>query len=211
MIPFGVKILWFVLSLTGLVSSGVVLITFGRAVGAMWGPGAFTFGNVLLQGIFCVGMIWRMDPFLMPRSFCIAQTLLIGSAAFLLTGVASAFSMATSLAVLRPRNWGDNTALQWRNIFLLPVVIFPILATIVQTVVVLKLDAVKPTDDLHCDSSDPLWVRFFGYTGVPFIASLPCLFCSIKSLIRIYQMNRHIQRTHKSAFSDSVGNYTSIP
>lgn len=52
--------------------------------------------------------------------------------------------------------WGLS-ALRWRNIFWLPVVVFPIVATVVHVVVVIKFDSVKPTDDLHCDSSDPLW------------------------------------------------------
>ena len=70
-------------------------------------------------------MIWRMDPFLMPKSFCIgkyylnvatapcahpliAQTVLMGFSTFLLTGVSTAFSLATSLCVSKPKAWGDN-------------------------------------------------------------------------------------------------------
>lgn len=49
------------------------------------------------------------------------------------------------------------SALRWRNIFVIPTVIFPVAATIVHTVVVFKTSSVKPTDDLHCDSSDPEW------------------------------------------------------
>lgn len=48
-------------------------------------------------------------------------------------------------------------ALRWRNIFVIPIIIFPIAATVVHTIVVLKTSSVKPTDDLHCDSSDPEW------------------------------------------------------
>lgn len=49
------------------------------------------------------------------------------------------------------------SALRWRNIFLIPVVLFPVAATVVHTVIVVKFSSVKPTDDLHCDSSDPEW------------------------------------------------------
>jgi len=210
MISFGVKILWFVLSLTGLISSWVVLIPFGRAVGAMWGPLNFCIGNTLLQGIFCLGMIWKMNPFLMPRDFCIAQTIIIGSATFLLTGVTGAFSMATSLTVLKPRSWDDHTTLRWRQVFWIPVLVFPLVATLVHVIAVVKLDSVKPTDDLHCDSSDPLWVRFLGYAGLPFLVTVPCAFLSFKSLITIYKTNQHIKRACKSTSLDTTGNSTSL-
>ncbi len=69
-----------------------------------------------------------MNPILMPRGFCIgkdltsfsliqdelknwriAQTIIIGSATFMLTGVTGAFTVATSLTVLKPRSWDDHT------------------------------------------------------------------------------------------------------
>jgi hypothetical protein len=53
--------------------------------------------------------------------------------------------------------YASLSALRWRNIFVIPTVIFPVAATIVHTIVVLKTSSVKPTDDLHCDSSDPEW------------------------------------------------------
>lgn len=49
------------------------------------------------------------------------------------------------------------STLRWRRVFWIPVLVFPLAATLVHVVAVVKLDSVKPTDDLHCDSSDPLW------------------------------------------------------
>ncbi|KXN85570.1 hypothetical protein AN958_11137 [Leucoagaricus sp. SymC.cos] len=207
MIPFGVKILWFVLSLTGLISSWMVFIPFGSAVGAMWVPAFFCVGNTILQGMFCLGIIWKMNPFLMPRGFCVAQALMIGFGTFVIAGTTGAISIATSLAVLRPRGYGENVPLKWRNIFLVPVVIFPILASVAHTIVVVKFDSAKPTDDLHCDSSDPEWTRFLSYAGVPFIVSLPCIFISIKSLVVVWKANQEIQRRKRSLVFESVCNY----
>jgi hypothetical protein len=65
-------------------------------VGALWGPLLFGIGNTILQVIFCLGefafiaidesiwinehtrffegIIWRMDPFLMPHGFCVGAS-----------------------------------------------------------------------------------------------------------------------------------------
>ncbi|TFK41662.1 hypothetical protein BDQ12DRAFT_720495 [Crucibulum laeve] len=196
MLAFSVKIIWFVLSLTGLVGCWAVLSAFARAVGTVWGPYLYIAGCTLLQAIFCLGMIYRMDPFAMPRSFCIAQTTIIGFATFLLTGVAGAFSVATTVTVHKPKTWGDEdqVALKWRRVYLIPIAVFPVLATGVHVAFVLAYDSAQPSDDLHCDSSHPIWVRFMGYAGLPVVVSIPCLFLSIKSIIRVYKTNQHIQR-----------------
>ena len=64
-------------------------------MGAKWVPSLYCIGNTLLQGMFCLGeislglslnfflshtlshfsgMIYRMDPFAMPRGFCIGRS-----------------------------------------------------------------------------------------------------------------------------------------
>ena len=82
MITFGVKVLFFVLSLTGmsshvdltnlflvfaisylsklsgLFSSWIILYAFGRVVGQQWAPMLFCVGNIILQGIFCLGTVF---------------------------------------------------------------------------------------------------------------------------------------------------------
>ena len=103
-----------------------VLWAFGRTVNIQWGPVAYCAGNTLLQGAFCLGeyffviciataplsvaqgMIYRMDPFSMPRSFCIAQTIIISTGAFIVAGTSMAFSLATYMTVLKPKTWGDG-------------------------------------------------------------------------------------------------------
>ncbi|KAF8180420.1 hypothetical protein BJ912DRAFT_981261 [Pholiota molesta] len=163
----------------------IVLWAFGRAVNMKWGPVMYCIGNTLLQGIFCLGMIYKMDPYQMPRAFCIAQTVMISFA----------FSLATSLTVLKPKTWGEGErALQWKNIYAVPTIAFPLLASIVNIVLILKFDSVQPSDDMHCDSTSPEWVRLVGYAGLPFIMAWPALYLSIKSIIRISKTNRHLQR-----------------
>ncbi|KDR72530.1 hypothetical protein GALMADRAFT_751821 [Galerina marginata CBS 339.88] len=203
MLSFGLKIAWFVLSLTGLLGCWTVLLAFGRVVGSLWGPFLFGFGNLLLQGMFCLGMIYRMDPFAMPRSFCIAQTIIITSGVFVLTGVSSALSLATTMAVLKPKMWADGTrALRWRPIYVYPAVVFPIVASTIHAVLVLTLNSAHPSDDMHCDSTSPEWVRFFGYAGVPFVVSWISIYLTIKSIIRVHKTNQHLQRARPDVSRD---------
>ncbi|KAF9480923.1 hypothetical protein BDN70DRAFT_855953 [Pholiota conissans] len=221
MLPFGLKVAWVALSATGLLSCWIVLWAFSRAVNMKWGPILYAVGNTLLQGMFCLGMIYRMDPFLMPHSFCvgkysmnpprksclinilsqIAQVIIISLGAFMIAGVTLAFSLATTLTVLKPKTWGDGvgTGLKWRTFYLVPIVGFPVVASIVHIALVIKFDSAQPSDDMHCDSTAPEWVRLAGYSGVPFVMAWPSLYLAVKSIIRISKTNRHIQRARPTS------------
>ncbi|KAF8624982.1 hypothetical protein AX15_005615 [Amanita polypyramis BW_CC] len=150
----------------------------------------------MMQGIFCLGLIWRMDPYQMPRGFCVAQTVVIATSAYILAAVASTFSGTMSLAVLRPRGWThmSGAALEWRPLFSIPVIIFPSIATAVHIALLVKFDAVQPTDDLHCDASNPEWIRFFGYAAMPFFLALPCTILSIMALVTVHKSSRALRR-----------------
>ncbi|KAE9397717.1 hypothetical protein BT96DRAFT_63333 [Gymnopus androsaceus JB14] len=192
MLPYALKIVWFSLSLSGLISCWAVLSAFALAVPcSYWLAILYCVGCTILQGIFCLGLIWRMDPFLMPRSFCIAQTLLTGFSTFLLTGVCATFSMVTSLTMLRPGIWNLSTSktLAWHPSYTLTLVIFPILASAAQITAVFKLDAVQPTDNFSCDASKPIWVRFLGYAGTPLIFSIPFSCFALMAVIRVFRNN----------------------
>ncbi|KAF9457556.1 hypothetical protein BDZ94DRAFT_1202533 [Collybia nuda] len=211
MLPFGFKIAWFCLSLTGLLSCWVTLFSFGRIVGAYW-PLVYCIGCTLLQGAFCLGIIYRMQPSNMPNSFCIAQSVIIGFGTFLMTGVAAAFSIATTLAVLKPKTWGDNgkAALIWRPVYFVPVVAFPIFASAVQIGVTVKYHRTfSASDDMHCDYVNPMWIRFLSYAGTPFFLSIPCLYLSIKSIIRVYKTNKHLKRSRNPDME--IDHFTALP
>ncbi|KAH9477957.1 hypothetical protein JR316_0010190 [Psilocybe cubensis] len=197
MLPFQLKIAWCVLSLTGTcaVCCTIFLWAFGRVAGSKWGPMLYCVGNIMLQGMFSLGMIFRMDPFAMPRSFCMAQSILITFSTDLLTGVAIAFSMATYAAVLKPKTWSDGRrALQWRNSYMLPLVAFPAIATTVHIILVVKLDALQPSDGMHCDATSPQWTRLFGFAGVPLLMTIPAIYLSTTSILQIRKTNQHLQR-----------------
>jgi hypothetical protein len=58
------------------------------------------------------GMIWHMDPFLMPTSFCWAQITLMNYSSFVLTGVCACFTYATTVAVIFPAQ-ADTSPYSW--------------------------------------------------------------------------------------------------
>ena len=120
MLPFALKAVWFALCLLGTISAWVTLVGFARAVGSYWGPMFYCVALTLLQGAICIGktsapsttnspsaksiigMVWRMDPFLMPRSFCLIQIAVINFSAFLLTGICACLSITITILILRP-------------------------------------------------------------------------------------------------------------
>ncbi|KAJ4468776.1 hypothetical protein J3R30DRAFT_3304490 [Lentinula aciculospora] len=147
----------------------------------------------------------------MPRSFCIAQTLLIGFASFLLTGVCATFTMITSLAILRPGVWNSKMH-TWHPSYTLTLIIFPLFASVAQITAVLRLDAVQPADDLVCDASSPEWVRFLSYAGIPLVFSIPFSCLGLMALVRASRTQLPtIERSHNPPIYDDNSNLTSLP
>jgi hypothetical protein len=120
MLPFALKVVWFALCVLGTISAWVTLFAFARAVGSYWGPMFYCIALTLMQSAICLGkltkslnhytahpkpttgMLWQMDPFLMPRNFCLAQIAVINFSAFLLTGICACLSITITLLVLWP-------------------------------------------------------------------------------------------------------------
>ncbi|KAJ7096774.1 hypothetical protein B0H15DRAFT_1019764 [Mycena belliarum] len=175
MLSFALKMVWFVLCIIGTVISWVVLVAFGSLLGSRWVPMSFCIALTVLEGMFCLGMIWRMDPFRMPRSFCVAQAILIHVSTYVLTGLSMAFCIATNFHILRPKTWANlEQSLRWRKVYIIPVIVYPATISVVQIALNLHFDAIQPTDEMHCDASDPLSVtRLLGPTIYLASPSLP--------------------------------------
>ncbi|ESK91738.1 hypothetical protein Moror_10567 [Moniliophthora roreri MCA 2997] len=161
--PLALKVIWFILSLSGLISCWTVLGTLAHAERSYWAPVVYCMGCTIVEGIFCIGMVWHMDPSSMPPIFCAVQTLLTGFGYFLVTGISSVFAFHT---VFKPASI-KRYAIPWRPLYIIPVIIFPTCAFLAQVLAVLVFDAAQPEDDLQCDATNPLWVRFLGYAGTP--------------------------------------------
>lgn len=41
--------------------------------------------------------------------------------------------------------------------YTIPIVAFPIIASTIHVIFIVKFDSVHPTDEMHCDSSNPEW------------------------------------------------------
>ncbi|RPD65614.1 hypothetical protein L226DRAFT_530844 [Lentinus tigrinus ALCF2SS1-7] len=214
MLAFGLKAVWFSLSLTGFLSSIAALPAFAQAMNGYLIPVLYTVINFLLQGLFCLGMVWRMDPFKIPRAFCIVQPALQGVAWSFMTVITSCMTGVTSYAILRPAGGVPaspayiRSRLRWQPACLF-MAFFPMAAFAAYLVLALKFDAVQPTDGLNCDATNPVWVRLLSYAGVPLLLAIPSLLLTCTAA---FQFHIHSPRhTHSRSFVRSNDHFTPVP
>ncbi|KAI0646392.1 hypothetical protein C8Q79DRAFT_667144 [Trametes meyenii] len=215
MLAFGLKIAWFTLSLTGLLSSLAAVPAFAYSLDGYLIPIFYGITNCMLQGLFCLGMIWEMNPLAMPRAFCIVQPALMSVSWSILTALTTCMTIATSLAVLRPA--GGIPAcpayirrnVRWRPAHLLLLIIFPLAALVAYLALSLRFNAVQPVDGLSCDVTMPVWIRLLSYAGVPLLLALPSFLLTCAAAYRFYT---HSPRSILS-FSHSRSNdhFTPVP
>ncbi|KAG6909918.1 hypothetical protein DXG01_014438 [Tephrocybe rancida] len=210
MLPFALKIAWFCLSLIGTVCCWIVFLSFCQAVDSYW-PLIYCIGCTLTQVAFCLGMIYKMDPMLMPYGFCVSQSIVIGLGVFVMTGVAATFGFATTYASYKPKTWrnGRKGIMVWRPVYLLSTLLFPLVASAIQVAVTFQADHRGRNDDLHCDYSDPTWIRFMTYAGTPWLLTVPCFYFSVTSIMRIHKTNKHLERSRDPDMD--IGGFTSMP
>ncbi|KAF7358481.1 Fungal-trans domain-containing protein [Mycena venus] len=214
MLPFGLKLAWFALSLSGLIGCWAVLLPLAWAIQSYWGPIAYAVGITVLEGIFCLGMVWRMNPANTPRAFCLAQVLLTGLVTFFLIGVLAAITTATTIYIAKPKQWNsqnETAILPWRFHYLLPMMLFPLLASAVHITFVIFFDTFEPFDGFTCVAR-PLWIRFLGYAGTPFLITIPCLWLSLLSAVRVIRTHNHIRRARRSVnLQQNLDHFTALP
>ncbi|KAH9942828.1 hypothetical protein B0H21DRAFT_867138 [Amylocystis lapponica] len=213
MLPFGLKIAWCTLSLAGLLSNLVGLPVWAGALGGYWIPVVYFMGNAVLQIMFCLGMVWKMNPFQMPRAFCTAQAALMPIAWYILTILSAYITATTSLAIFR--SYGSRTmtvseiygTLRWRNTFLPGLVAFPTIVFIAYIVVAVRLNALRPSEGMNCDATHPTWVRLLSYAGMPLVLALPSFLLSCTSAVLLLLSLKHTRgqmhkpRTRNDAFT----------
>ncbi|KAI0053199.1 hypothetical protein FA95DRAFT_939824 [Auriscalpium vulgare] len=206
MIPFAFKIVWFVFALLGIPASWLVLIPFAGVTGVYWAPILYCLTITVLEGSFCLGMIWKMDPYRMPHAFCVVQSVLIAVCSHVLTGICACLTWATYTTVFKPRpvHQANEPPLAWRHVYLFFVAGFPVASSTAYIVLVLKLNAVQPSDDMHCDATSPLWPRVFSYAGAPLLMSLPCFIFSTLTAIRVFKAHIHTRRFGFSSLDTPV-------
>lgn len=163
MLPFALRVAWVVLSATGLLCSLVGSPRFVSALGDLWIPIAYGIANVTLQVVFCLGMIWHMNAYIMPLTFCVAQAAFKALAWFVMTSLCATMTITTSVAILRAHGarvlseLEIQKALRSRVAFLSLVIGFPAVAFTAYIAVSSRLHAVRNYVDMTCDASDPLW------------------------------------------------------
>ncbi|KAH9835245.1 uncharacterized protein C8Q71DRAFT_858895 [Rhodofomes roseus] len=190
MISYALKAAWFALSLSGLLSSLVALRYSVVALGGHWIPVSYAIANTTMQTTFCLGMIWKMNPYAMPSGFCRLQAALVTLSWFAMTGLCAIMSVSTSLTIVRAR--GKVTmaefqrSLEWRPVYM------PILCGSLAVfftiflVVSLKLHALEGSDGLQCDVAGPAWIRLLGYAGIPLLFAIPSLVLACASMFLLW-------------------------
>ncbi|KAJ6486883.1 hypothetical protein C8R45DRAFT_1098150 [Mycena sanguinolenta] len=215
MLPFAVKVVWFIATICGeqaftvkrsedlmrpiqgTIFSSLSLMALGRLVGT-WAPLNYTIGLVIYQGMFCLGMIWRMDPFRMPKAFCFAQTVGMSVGVYMIGGCCIALCIGTSLHILKPKQWGDiSTSFKWRPVYYLPVIGFPLVCTAIRVVLLVKYHAVQPFEGLHCDAAYPLLVRIEGEVLPTAILLVPTLYLAAYSVVHVISTFKHVKRARQ--------------
>ncbi|KZV76698.1 hypothetical protein PENSPDRAFT_646148 [Peniophora sp. CONT] len=184
------RVVWFILTLTAIPASWLVLIPFSMATGVWWAQMLYGIVVTFMEGCFALGMIWLMKPLNMPRAFCLAQAIIPAVGSYLLSGICACLTYGTYAIVANPTKVASNhrqpsSPLAWRHIYIIFIGLWPLLATSTFLAVSLKYDAFQPSDDLHCDVTRPLWPRVFGYAGAPLLVAIPCLGLSVVTARRI--------------------------
>ncbi|KAI0360585.1 hypothetical protein OH77DRAFT_1418556 [Trametes cingulata] len=215
MLALGLKIAWFTLSLTGLLSSVAAIPALARSLDGYLIPALYGATNCMLQGFFCLGMIWKMNPFAMPRTFCIVQPALMSVSWSFMTALTTCMTIATSLAILRPAGGMPaspayiRSTLRWHPSCLLLLIFFPMAALAVYLVLSLRFNAIQPADGMACDATMPVWVRLLSYAGAPLLLALPSFLLTCAAACRFYT---HSPRSSPSfAQAHSNDHFTPVP
>ncbi|KAH8830432.1 hypothetical protein DL96DRAFT_942522 [Flagelloscypha sp. PMI_526] len=206
-LPFAVKAVFCALSLSGWISSAIVLKAFSMVIQCTWAPLLYFLGSTFLHLPFSLGMVWLMDPTRFPIAFCYAQALTMSTGAFFIAGIATSWSIGTYRYVIRPREWNDDlsSVLKWRKIYAIPVLVVPALCSAVHILVIFTLDSVRQYDGMGCDVNHPLWLRFFGYAGMTLLIALPGLLFSVMAVVRVRKIQSHINRSRAPDSSSQTG------
>ncbi|KAJ7203810.1 hypothetical protein GGX14DRAFT_328220, partial [Mycena pura] len=213
MLSFGLKLVWFSLSLSGVIGCWAVLLPLAWATQSYWAPLSYAVAITGLQGIFCIGLVWGMNPPAMPVPFCLVQVIVAGLAASFLAGVLAAITSATTVYVAKPKQWGtqNGTAVfKWQSYYLVPMGLFPLLATTVQATFVIYFATFNNADGMTC-APHPLWLRFLGYAGPPFLITIPCLWLTLLSVLRVLRTYQHIRRARRSVDFAALDRFTALP
>ncbi|KAJ7053420.1 hypothetical protein C8F01DRAFT_1330284 [Mycena amicta] len=213
LLPFGLKLAWFAVSLTGVIGCWAALLPLALATRRFWAPVAYAAGITLLEAVFWLGLIWRMEPAKMPVAFCLVQVLGFGLSSFFLTGLIAALTTATTIYVAKPKQWvtlEETSLLKWRAYYLLPILVFPLLASTVQVTFVIFFSNFDNANGMVC-VPNPLWLRFLSYAGPPLFITPPCLFFTLRSIIRVFNTHAHIRRARRSVNFNNLDRFTVRP
>ncbi|KZV73311.1 hypothetical protein PENSPDRAFT_627483 [Peniophora sp. CONT] len=194
MSPSALGVTWVVLTLTAIPASWLVLIPFSIATGHWWGQTVYGLTVTVMDSVFAIGLIYNMLHMHTSRSFCLAQAIIPSVGAYILSGICICLAASTYSTVFNLKHGPlrhRRNPLEWKSIYLLPVVLWPLSATAALLAASFKHGVTfQSIDHLPCEVAHPLWPRLLGYAGAPFLASVPCLVLSVITAYRITTVSR---------------------
>ncbi|KAI0088839.1 hypothetical protein BDY19DRAFT_150870 [Irpex rosettiformis] len=216
MLLYAWKIVCFVVSLSGLLSSWIVLPALSRFFSvSIWVPAVFGVANTVLQVMFCIGLAWHLDPSRMPEAFCIAQSTLIHTAWSCLAGLCGAMSCTTAATSSNSSLLRDRLCLTTTLPFRISLIlIFPLIIFGLNIGFTLQLSAAKPEDSLNCDATRPFWIRLLGYAGTSLLLSIPSFVLSCLAATRLMKPQTSYPETRTPPPLHTVydhSTFTSLP
>jgi len=210
MLMFSLKIVWFALSLSGVLACWAALGSFVHATNSLWIPLVYCFANTVLQSVFCLGLIWRLDPSLMPHVFTIAQTILIQTSWTCIASLSAILTVTTATKIVHRFEWASRlfTSPLFCGLF---VVIACSGELAAQSVVLEKFNVPQSANGMVGDTSNPPWIRLLGYAGANLFLVIPSLIISVLIIGHIVCFKRHTDDTHGILQDDGLTRVPSRP
>ncbi|VDB95992.1 unnamed protein product [Peniophora sp. CBMAI 1063] len=194
MSSLALRVIWVILTLTAIPASWLVLIPFSAATGHWWGQMVYGLTVTVMDSVFAIGLIYNLSRMRTTHSFCIAQATVPSIGAYVLSGICICLAVSTYSTVFNLKHGPlrhRRNPLEWKSIYILPVVLWPLAATSAFLTTSFKEHtSFRSADGFACEIQHPLWPRLLGYAGAPFLASLPCLVLSIITAHRITAVSR---------------------
>ncbi|CAG8539949.1 3396_t:CDS:2 [Paraglomus brasilianum] len=152
---------------------------------------------MFLNAVGLLGVVYSFNWNQAPIEACYFQALATQFAAFVTASAGLNFTIQTyRLLVLYKRR--DLTHSRLRYYYYGFLIIYPIVGTIIVSVVAIMEKAVKPRL-YHCDIVSPIWVRLVSYNGANLLLSIPGTYFSARAAIAVYRHTGQFKSTKLSA------------
>ncbi|KZP26464.1 hypothetical protein FIBSPDRAFT_732239 [Athelia psychrophila] len=191
MLDHSIKLTWAILCTTGTICTWPVLWALARVTNCWWIP--MTWGSALSVTVFAfdLGLIWDLDPYEFPVSFCLAQMSILNISIMVLCGTTTVWYYAALSAAVWPLTAPSSiaSALRWRPAYAWLVFGLPVVSTVLQMGFTVQHTAYIQLghDGTFCDVTGPMWYvpKLFGYGIIPLMFATAGVIYTALSISRL--------------------------